>query len=159
MTTKAGRNCDDMGRADDDQVDPALAGLIALDRLEAQELDETWFATARWREVARVLLAHRRHDGKLGDLLTATDVLVADTTLYCPRTCAADAILAALDARPICRFIERARERAIRLRLQRAARALDTIAVADRAIIPAHIARVQKHLSAVEAGLGARSPA
>jgi hypothetical protein len=140
----------------DDDVDAALVGLIALEDPLARLVDEGWIRGAPWREAARALLAHRRRGGELGDLLTTATVLVEKTTLYAPNTMAADAILMALEARPVCRFMEHARRRAIRLRLQRAARALDTIAVADVDVIPRHIERVRDDLDriALEAETG-----
>jgi hypothetical protein len=135
----------------DAEVDAALVGLIALGDPLARDVDETWIAAPRWREAARALLAHHRRGGQLGDLLLAAAVLVEVPALYLPNTMAADAILMALKARPVVVFMEQARERAVRLRLQRSARALETIAHAEIAVIPRHVALVQKHLAAVVA--------
>jgi hypothetical protein len=132
----------------DNEVDAALVGLISLQDPLADHVDETWIATARWKAAARALLAHRRRGGTLGDLLTTADVLIT-TTLYLPNTTAADAILAAIDLVDVGAFVERARERAIRLRLHRATWALETIANAEIDVIPQHIARVRDDLAGI----------
>jgi hypothetical protein len=132
-----------------DEVDAALVGLIGLADPLAREVDETWIAAPRWREAARALLGHRRRGRELGDLLTVAAVLVEDTALHLPQTMAADAILAALDTRPVVVFIERARTRAARLRLHRAAQSIETIAHADIQVLPQHVERVQAELAAV----------
>jgi hypothetical protein len=132
----------------DDEVDATLVGLLGLQDPLAHDVDETWIATRRWRAAAKALLDHHRRGGTLGDLLKTADVLVT-TTLYLPNTMAADAVLAALDARPVTVFIARARERAVRLGLQRAARALETIAHADLEVVPWHVERVRDDLAGI----------
>jgi hypothetical protein len=133
----------------DEAIDAALVGLVALQDPLAVDVDETWIQAPRWREAARALLAHRCRGGELGDLLLASGVLVESTSIFLPRTAAADCILAALDLVDVPTFVKRARERAVRLRVRRAAQALETIACAESDVIAPHVQRVRDDLARI----------
>ena len=76
-------------------------------------------------------------------------MLIESTSLYLPRTTAADCILAALDLVDVPTFVKRARERTMRLRVHRAAQALETITCAESDVIAQHVQRVRDDLAGI----------
>jgi hypothetical protein len=104
----------------DATLDAVLTGLIVLEHPAATEIDDSWLEAPRWTWAVRVLRRHQARGGTLGDLIVAGAVLEA-AGVDLPKTTAAEAVLAADLAAPAPWLIERARERALRLRVRRLA--------------------------------------
>lgn len=139
----------------DDTLDRVLAGLVIRADDAAQEITEEWCATARWREVVRVLCRHRARGGRLGDIIAAGEVL-DEAHIPLPRTTAAEAVLAADEAGPPVWVGARARERLVRLTLRRLARSFESVSRADLDVIPRNLERLDAILIRVLRDLCAR---
>jgi hypothetical protein len=136
----------------DATLDATLTGLVVLEHPAAAEIDETWLEAPRWAGVVRVLRTHQARGGTLGDLIVAGDVLDKAGIAF-PKTTAAEAALATLDAAPAPYVVARGRERAFRLRVHRLARILDTIARLGIEQMPLYLDDIANDLHALTAFL------
>jgi hypothetical protein len=133
--------------ADGPEFDAALAGFLIVDHPAAAEIRDDWIERARWQRVVHVLRRHRDRGGTLGDIVTAATVLSA-AGVDLPKTTAAEAVCATLDAAPAVYVVARGRERALRSRVRRLARILDTIAGIGIEQMPQYLDRIADDLQA-----------